>query len=25
METAVELSVPLLVEIHAGQNWMDTK
>jgi len=25
METAVELSVPLLVEIHAGKNWMDTK
>ncbi len=25
METAVQLSVPLLVEIHAGQNWMDTK
>ena len=25
METAVQLTVPLLVEIHAGQNWMDTK
>jgi DNA polymerase-1 len=25
METAVQLSVPLLVEIRAGQNWMDTK
>lgn len=25
MEQAVQLSVPLKVEIHAGQNWMDTK
>jgi DNA polymerase I len=25
MESAVELSVPLLVEIHAGENWMDAK
>jgi DNA polymerase-1 len=25
MEEAVQLSVPLLVEIRAGQNWMDTK
>lgn len=25
MENAVQLSVPLLVEINAGQNWMDTK
>ena len=25
MEQAVPLSVPLLVEINAGQNWMDTK
>ena len=25
MESAVELSVPLLVEIHAGQNWMEAK
>ena len=25
METALKLSVPLLVEIHAGDNWMETK
>jgi DNA polymerase-1 len=25
MEQAVTLSVPLVVEIHAGQNWMETK
>ncbi|MBD2021509.1 DNA polymerase I [Leptolyngbya sp. FACHB-36] len=25
MESAVSLSVPLLVEIHAGKNWMETK
>jgi DNA polymerase-1 len=25
MESAVELSVPLIVEAHAGQNWMETK
>jgi DNA polymerase I len=25
MEDAVNLSVPLLVEIHSGQNWMETK
>jgi DNA polymerase I len=25
MESAVDLSVPLLVEIRAGQNWMDAK
>jgi DNA polymerase-1 len=25
MENAVELSVPLVVDIHAGQNWMETK
>ncbi|HEY9628651.1 MAG TPA: DNA polymerase I [Coleofasciculaceae cyanobacterium] len=25
MESAVALSVPLLVEIHAGQNWMEAK
>jgi DNA polymerase-1 len=25
METAVSLSVPLLVEVHAGQNWMEAK
>lgn len=25
MESAVELSVPLLAEIHAGANWMETK
>jgi DNA polymerase-1 len=25
METAVELDVPLLVEIGAGDNWMNTK
>jgi DNA polymerase I len=25
METAVQLSVPLLVEINAGKNWMETK
>jgi DNA polymerase I len=25
MESAVDLSVPLLVEIHAGGNWMETK
>jgi DNA polymerase-1 len=25
MESAVQLSVPLMVDIHAGQNWMETK
>jgi DNA polymerase-1 len=25
MESAVELSVPLMVDVHAGQNWMQTK
>ncbi len=25
MESAVSLSVPLVVEIHAGDNWMETK
>ena len=25
METAIELSVPLLVDINAGDNWMETK
>ena len=25
METAVELSVPLLVDIHSGNNWMEAK
>ncbi|KJH71099.1 DNA polymerase I [Aliterella atlantica] len=25
MESAVDLSVPLLVEVRAGQNWMETK
>lgn len=25
MESAVRLSVPLVVEIHAGQNWMEAK
>lgn len=25
METAVDLSVPLVVDVHAGQNWMETK
>ena len=25
MESAVELTVPLVVDIHAGQNWMETK
>jgi DNA polymerase-1 len=25
MESAIELSVPLVVDVHAGQNWMDTK
>lgn len=25
MENAVKLSVPLLVEVHAGDNWMETK
>lgn len=25
MESAVQLSVPLAVEMHAGQNWMDAK
>jgi DNA polymerase I len=25
MESAVSLTVPLVVEIHAGQNWMETK
>ncbi|NJO80646.1 MAG: DNA polymerase I [Cyanobacteria bacterium RM1_2_2] len=25
METAVELSVPLLVEVRSGQNWMEAK
>ena len=25
MDSAVELSVPLMVDVHAGQNWMETK
>jgi DNA polymerase-1 len=25
MESAMELSVPLVVDVHAGQNWMDAK
>jgi len=25
MESALELSVPLVVDVHAGQNWMETK
>jgi DNA polymerase I len=25
MENAIELSVPLVVDIHAGHNWMETK
>jgi DNA polymerase-1 len=25
MENAVSLSVPLVVDIHAGDNWMETK
>ncbi|NEO65657.1 MAG: DNA polymerase I, partial [Moorea sp. SIO4G2] len=25
MESAVELTVPLVVEIHAGENWMEAK
>jgi DNA polymerase I len=25
MEGAVELTIPLLVEIHAGNNWMEAK
>lgn len=25
MESAVELSVPLMVEVHSGKNWMDAK
>ncbi|MBO1351959.1 MAG: DNA polymerase I [Hormoscilla sp. GUM202] len=25
MESAVELTVPLVVDIHAGKNWMETK
>jgi DNA polymerase-1 len=25
MESAIQLSVPLLVEIHSGENWMETK
>ena len=25
MESAVELSVPLMVDVRAGQNWMETK
>lgn len=25
MESAVELKVPLVAEVHAGQNWMETK
>jgi DNA polymerase I len=25
MENALSLSVPLLVDVHAGPNWMETK
>jgi DNA polymerase-1 len=25
MENAVELTVPLVVDIHAGKNWMEAK
>jgi DNA polymerase-1 len=25
MEKAVELTVPLVVDIHAGENWMEAK
>jgi DNA polymerase-1 len=25
MEEAVSLSIPLVVEIHAGKNWMEAK
>jgi DNA polymerase-1 len=25
MESAVKLSVPLVADVHAGQNWMETK
>ncbi|NEO66913.1 MAG: hypothetical protein F6J98_43795, partial [Moorea sp. SIO4G2] len=25
MESAVKLTVPLVVEIHAGENWMEAK
>jgi DNA polymerase I len=25
MESAIALTVPLVVEIHAGKNWMETK
>lgn len=25
MESAIELSVPLVVDVHMGQNWMETK
>ncbi len=25
MESAVELSIPLVAEVHVGQNWMETK
>jgi len=25
MESAGELSIPLVVEIHSGENWMETK